>query len=280
MIITDAADYRASAAVSFSKLKVFDSCAYLYWKKYVAKTVEQDEDTKAMRLGSAAHTLILEGSAAFAERYVVKPETYDSGDGEAPWAPNAKICKAWVKNQEALGRTVLTRDEASLLFRMRDSVDSNPDAAKLLAAGNPELAIRRSFPSLGIELQGRLDWITWNGSVVVDLKTIENLDDLPREIERRGYYRQLALYKHLADEEAGVADFRCAIIGVEKAEPRRCGVFWLRPDLLEIGDAQNMASLVRLAEAMRTGDWGGNPATREVGPSVELQLAASAAVEV
>jgi hypothetical protein len=72
---------------------------------------------------------------------------------------------------------------------------------------------------------------------------------------------------------------RCAVIGVEKTEPFRCGVYWLRSDLLDIGDSQNAASLVRLAEAMRSGDWGGNPPTRELGPSLELWASQPSAID-
>lgn len=275
MIITDPTEYRASEAVSFSRLKVFDACPFLYFKRFVLKTVPPDEDTKAMRIGSAAHCRILEGELAYRERYVTKPASYEGKDGPKDWNANAAVCRAWEDNERALGRTVLTAAEDDLLYRLAMSVKSNPDAVELLGSGRPELAIRRPFPSLGLEIQGRLDWLKLDPGVVVDLKTIECLDDLPREIERRGYYRQKAHYRHLASEEFG-ADFRCAIIGIEKAEPMRCGVYWLRDDLLTIGDAHNLASLGRLAECYRTGDWGGNPATREIGPSVELQLASAA----
>ncbi len=278
MIITDPTEYRASAAVSFSKLKVFDQCAYLYWKKYIAKTVPPDEDTKAMRIGSAAHCLMLEGPVEFAKRYITKPETYESEKGPKEWNANAAICRAWQEKHEAGGWTVLTQTERALLDQMRESLLTNADAVALLSSGQAELAIRRPFPSLALDIQGRLDWLNLEAGVVVDLKTIECLDDLGREIERRGYYRQLALYSHLACEEYG-ADLRCAIIGVEKAAPHRTGVYYLKPELLTIGDAQNLASLARLSEAMQTGQWGGNPATREVGPSVELQLATAAAQE-
>lgn len=278
MIITDQAEYRASDAVSFSRLKVFDQCPLLYWKRFIAKTVPPDEDTKAMRIGSAAHCLMLEGPMAYAARYVTKPETYESKDGPKKWNANAKICEVWEENAEANGRTVLTQTEAALLFRMRESLLSNPDAVALLSEGRAELGIRRPFPSLGLEIQGRLDWIDPHRGLVLDLKTIECLDDLPREIERRGYFMQLAMYRHLAAEEFG-ADFRCAILGVEKAEPMRCGVYWLRDDLLSIGDAKNLATLARLSDALRTGDWGGNPGTVEIGPSIELRLSAQDTAE-
>jgi hypothetical protein len=279
VIVLDPTDYQASGAVSFSKLKVADSCLYLYWKRFIARLAKGDEDTKAMRLGSAAHALMLEGPVAFAERYVTKPETYKNDKGEEKdWNANAIVCRAWEDNQRSLGRTVLTPAEAELLFQMRESLLGNADAVNLLSVGTPELAIRRPFPALNLELQGRLDWFNPASGVVVDLKTIECLDDLPREIERRKYFQQLAFYRHLAAEEFGALDIRCAIIGVEKAEPHRCGVYYLRSDLLDIGDARNAATLTMVANAYRTGDWGGNPSTREIGPSLELWASEPAAL--
>jgi hypothetical protein len=274
MIHTSPDAYKASPAVSFSRLKVFDACPFLYFKRFVERSIpDQSEDTKAMRLGTAAHKLILEGRAEFDRRYITKPETYANDKGETKdWNANAALCRVWEENWRANGKTVLTRDEAALLDRLEASVRSNPEAVRLLGAGEAEVAIERpAGDRFKLALKGRLDWISPSEGYLVDLKTIENLDDLPREIERRLYYRQKAHYRHLAAEEFS-AEFRCAIIGVEKADPGRCGVYWLSPDLLEIGDAENFASLANLARAYETGDWGGNPATVEIGPSADLKF--------
>jgi hypothetical protein len=271
VILTDQAAYRGHPGVSFSQLKVFDSCAYLYFKRYVERSIPEDTgDTKAMRLGTAAHVLMLEGPGAYETRYAVKPETYPAAQGEhKEWNANATICKAWEAEQRAEGKSILTRDEAALLRRMFLGLHTNSEAVDLLRSGLSELGIIR--PGVELSLKGRLDWFDPESGSLVDLKTIECLDDLPREIERRLYYRQLALYRHLASEEYGVA-VRASIIGVEKTEPFRCGVYHLSEKLLELGDAENFASLTNLAQAKATGEWGGNPPTREIGPSMELQF--------
>lgn len=270
MIVTDQDDYRASDAVSFSRLRVFERCPFLYFKRFIERSTAPEEETKALRVGSAAHCMILEGPRAFSERYAVKPECYVNASGEEkPWNANAKICEAWEENQRALGRTVVSRSEGDLLIRMREAVRTNAHAVTLLTRGGPEVGIRRPYPALRLELQGRLDWYHTDG-IVVDLKTIECLDDLKREIERREYYRQLAFYRHLAAEEFGTAGIRCAVIGVEKTEPFRCGVYYLSEPLLAIGDAYNFAALANLARTMETGEWGGNPETVTLEPSPDL----------
>ncbi len=269
MIITDPTDYRTSKAVSFSRMKVFDRCPLLYYRWFEEGAAREDEETRAMRMGSAAHCMILEGPRAFSQRYWVKPGTYTNDKGEEKgWNGNSSLCKALEEEQRKAGRTPMTPDEAETLVAMREAVRSNPDAVRLLSVGTPELAIRRPFPSLGLDIQGRLDWWNPDVGVVVDLKTIECLDDLKRDVERRGYYRQLAHYRHLAAEEFA-CDVRCAIIGVEKSEPNRCAVYFLREDYLAIGDAYNLATLAGIKAAGDAGQWGGNPATEELGPSAE-----------
>lgn len=272
MIITDPDDYQSSSAVSFSKLRVFDRCPLLYHKRYIAKTASPQEETDAMRLGSAAHCLLLEGDTVFARRYVVRPASYaaEKSGEKKPWNRNAKICQAWEDSQT---RTPLSADEYSALEAMRISLASNREASKLLAFGDSELAIRNAHPS-GLECQGRLDWLT-EGGCVVDLKTIENIDDLPSVIETRSYYRQLAFYRDLARREYGRENVTsCAIIGIEKAEPRRCAVLYLSESLLDLGTVANEASLARLLRAIDTDEWGGNPETRELAPSAWLALEA------
>lgn len=274
MILDAFTDYQASEAVSFSRLKVFDQNPLLYYKYFIERSLPDREETKAMRVGSAAHCLILEGPGEFAKRFAIRPKVYTAegkdGPEEKAWNLNAKLCQAWVALAESTGRTVITVDELATLTQLRDSVLSNPDAVGLLEHGQAELAIRRDYPAIGLTIQGRLDWWIASGGVVVDLKTIENLDDLRAEIERRNYYRQLAFYRSLAQDEFAVPNVRCAIIGVEKSSPWRCGVYWLREDLLAIGDAYNLASLCNLARCKASGDWGGNPATVEIGPSADL----------
>ncbi len=274
MIIPTPAEYADTDAVSFSRLKIFDRSPLLYRKTFVDKTVATQEETRAMRIGSAAHCMILECPLAFTEKFAIQPRTYtaEAKDGlgeEKTWNNNAKICQGWVAAQHRLGRSVVSADEAETLIALRESVRSNPDAVDLLRHGRAELAIRRTHPTLGLSIQGRLDWWIASG-VVVDLKTIENLDDMRAEVEKRGYFRQLAFYRHLAAEEFGTTDIRCAIIGVEKSAPGRCGVLYLRDDLLAIGDSLNQASLLNLANCKASGDWGGNPPTVELGPSTDL----------
>ncbi len=273
MILEPDADYGSSEAVSFSRLKVFEEDPLLYFKCFIERSIPAREETKAMRVGSAAHCLILEGPLAFAERFAIQPKTYTNegkdGPEDKPWNGNAKLCQAWIAAQHRMGRGIVSADEADTLARLRGAVQSNPDAVGLLEHGRAELAIRREYPEVGLTLQGRLDWWVASG-VIADLKTIEKLSDLRLEIERRNYYRQLAFYRMLAQDEFAVPAVRCAIIGAEKAPTNRCGVYWLREDLLAIGDAYNLASLCNLARCKASGDWGGNPPTVEVGPSADL----------
>ena len=55
MIQEPSADYHANPAISHSKLETFRRRPALYHKKYIAKTIEREEDRKSTRLNSS-HT--------------------------------------------------------------------------------------------------------------------------------------------------------------------------------------------------------------------------------
>ena len=75
-------DYHANVAISHSKLECYRRRPALYYKKYIAKTLAQPDESTAFRLGSAVHCAILE-EKEFAARYVQKPDldrrTLDTG---------------------------------------------------------------------------------------------------------------------------------------------------------------------------------------------------------
>jgi hypothetical protein len=276
MIITDPTAYDGAGAVSFSWLKRWEEDEDVFHRRFVRgeKPDQEPEETKALRIGTAGHCLVLEGPTVFAERYVVQPATYPGIDKgtklpiEKPWNKNAKVCQMWEDAQE---RDVVSASEFALLSRMRAAVEANPEAMRILEGARCELAIRIAS-KLGFDRQGRLDLLNLILGVIGDVKTIESLADRERDIERRRYYAQLAYYDDLAREEFTAIDFRCCIIWIEKAWPNRCLVEWLDPKYIEIGRAENDASLVKLAGRFADGSWELIPHAKTVGPSLELKL--------
>jgi hypothetical protein len=279
VIISDPKAYDGAGAVSFSWLKRWKEDEDMFYRRFVLGQKpdgeDEEDETKALRIGTAGHCLVLEGPEIFAERYVVQPATYETHNPKThekirkPWNRNAKVCQLWADAQE---REIVSASEFLLLTRMRAAVERNPEAMRILAGARCELAIRIASPKLGFDRQGRLDLLNLELGVLGDVKTIERLGDRARDLERRRYYAQLGYYDDLAREEFSAIDFRSCIIWIEKAWPNRCLVEWLKPEFIEMGRAENDADLLELASRFANGDWKLIPHAVEIGPSADLQF--------
>ena len=272
MIITDPTDYRTAKAVSFSWLKMAEHDEDLFYRRFVLGQVPEEdvEESRALTVGTAAHCLILEGEAEFDRRFAIAPAAYEGKKGPRPWNNNAKVCQLWTEAQEELGKVVVSAKEAALLRKMRASLERNPEALELLAGSVCELAIRREYPSLGFPRQGRLDAINHDARCILDVKTIEDMNDRAQVREQRKYYRQLPWYADLAEEEF-TQEYRQGIVWIEKAFPNRCALEWLSPDLVLYGRAVNADSMTKLAKKFAGLEpWATVPAVAEIGPSNDM----------
>lgn len=252
------AEYHANAAISHSKLECYRRRPALYYKKYVAKTLPQPEESGAFRLGSAVHCAVLE-EKEFASRYVLKPDC-DRRTKEG------KIQFAEFAAQHA-GKTLLDSDEMAQVVAMREAVAAHPIASRLLAEGMPEMTWRKVQSNALGALQCRTDWFAPSGCEIsefhpyaLDIKTVESLDsDAFRNFERAafsyGYHRQAGFYLPLINEILPYAVSRMYYVAVEKVEPFGVAVYKLADDAIARGQDENIADLVRLKRSLETNDW-------------------------
>ena len=251
------AEYHANPAISHSKLECYRRRPALYYKKYVAQTLPQPEESGAFRLGSAVHCAVLE-EKEFASRYVLRPDC-DRRTKEG------KIQFAEFAAQHA-GKTLLDADEMAQVVAMREAVAAHPIASRLLAEGIPEMTWRKAQPNALGALQCRTDWFAPCGCEIsefhpyADIKTVESLDsDAFRNFERAafsyGYHRQAGFYLPLINEILEYPVSRMYYVAVEKVEPFGVAVYKLADDAIARGQDENIADLVRLRRSLETNDW-------------------------
>ena len=252
------AEYHANPAISHSKLECYRRRPALYYKKYVAQTLPQPEESGAFRLGSAVHCAVLE-EKEFASRYVLKPDC-DRRTKEG------KIQFAEFAAQHA-GKTLLDADEMTQVVAMREAVAAHPIASRLLAEGIPEMTWRKAQSNALGALQCRTDWFAPCGCEIsefhpyaLDIKTVESLDsDAFRNFERAafsyGYHRQAGFYLPLINEILEYPVSRMYYVAVEKVEPFGVAVYKLADDAIARGQDENIADLVRLKRSLETNDW-------------------------
>jgi len=256
MIIETSKEYHSNSAISHSKLEVFRKRPQMFYKRYIAKTIEEREPSSSFVIGSAAHALVLERDT-FMERYAQSMK-FDRRTKEG------KLAAA--EFEAKLGdRIALDPDEWMLVENIAASVRCNPLASCLLRRGFAERSWRKEG-QLG-DLQVRTDWfnpdgcdITQGKPYVVDLKTIDSLDDgsaraFERAVYQWGYHRQAGFYLPLISELWKEPVFTMYFIVVEKVEPYGVAVYKLSDDAIACGQDETILDLKRLSKCLTSGEW-------------------------
>jgi hypothetical protein len=238
--------YQAKAGEYLSShlLADFRKCPLLYHRKRCGLIGE--EVRPAYLVGSAAHTVILEGMEAFRQRYAVGgPVNPKTG------LPYGSSTKAWAEWAEAQGKPVLTSEQHDLVMRMATSVKLHTLAQQLLSDGVAEGVVRADY--CGVACQIRTDWFDPHQGLV-DLKTCDDLSWFEADARRFGYGHQVAFYRAVLARVIGVA-MPVHFIAVEKKEPYRTGVWKVSDDTLTAAQRENEAAIERLKRCVATAVW-------------------------
>jgi hypothetical protein len=238
--------YHAQSAhfLSSHKLADFRRNVPLFRKKELG--LVKEEDRPAYLVGRAAHTLILEGRAAYEAEYAfggpINPKT------GAPFGSRTKAFQDWVETQ---GKPVLDDEQGELIESMYAAVRAHEHAITLLADGIAEGVVRTEY--CGIPCQVRLDWLN-PARGIVDLKTCDNLDWLETDARSFGYAHQMAFYRSVLACVIGLV-LPVHLIAVEKREPFRAGVWRMSEQVLGIVRKENEAAIERLKTCRDRDHW-------------------------
>jgi hypothetical protein len=154
-------DYRSLPGINASLLK---ACANGLWSGWQSLHIER-EPSDAMKFGTALHAYFLE-----ADRF---------GDLVAVSQKFDRRTKAGKEASEAFeaqanGKTVISEEELEQIKRMHRRAAEILEFSSLLGTGLKEFTISGDMPSGRIK--GRLDLMSKDGSVIVDIKTTRSAD--------------------------------------------------------------------------------------------------------
>ncbi|RME97748.1 MAG: hypothetical protein D6773_15365 [Alphaproteobacteria bacterium] len=248
LICEPAEIYHAKAKDNLSShaLADFRRCPLLFRKKEQGLIAERD--SAAFLIGRAAHTLILEGRQRYEAEYAVGgPVNPRTGQ---PFGSNTKAFAEWAEQR---GKPVLSDSDAAVIEQMAASVREHLYARELLREGVAEGVVRCDYA--GHACQGRIDWMhPLADRGIVDLKTCDRLDGFEFDINAFGYVHQLAFYRALVERACSVLP-AVHIVGVEKREPFRTGVWQISGETLDKARHDNELAMQELMRCRETGVW-------------------------
>lgn len=240
-------DARSGRFLSSSLLREFVACPAAYHDILQGKARGNESD--AMRLGKAAHKLILEGEHAYRGAFLVGGP-FNERSGKY-YASSSLAFSRWLDDNGLDRRAVVTPAEHEILLRLAESARRHPEIALLLGAGWPERSVRAVCD--GVACQARLDWLRPDG-VAVDLKTVADIARFEADAGRFGYLHQFAFYRDVA-LAAGAVGLDMVAVVLEKKPPFRAGVWRFSAETLLPYSAQNRLALARLLRCRERGLW-------------------------
>jgi len=230
--------YKAWPEINNSKL----SLLAISPKHYKYSLDHESGQSKAMTIGTAFHSLLLEGEDAFKRSFRVS-------------AAKSRNSKEYRTTAATEARIVLLASEAIQISDMRDAVIHHPFAMELFGKDR-EVSLKWLDKLNNIQCKCRIDIL--GEDAIVDIKTTKNASpgSFYHSIEAYGYHRQAAM-----NIDAAKANGLCAasfvVIAVEKTPPYAIGVYELSPGLIQEGREEYQRLLSELQECIDRDQWPG-----------------------
>ena len=217
-----------------------------HYQAYLNRT---QEDSKALRVGTAVHKLALEGLDAYNATHAIAPEVDKrTKEGKAAWAD-------FVTANE--GKSILTAEEGALV----DAV-ANSAAACMKANGIVLSKTEVMFTAfIGDTLcKCAIDGISDDG-FIYDLKTCEDASPhgFLQAVRKYKYALQAYFYRHAVESA-----YKCRVLGfrfiaVEKEPPYAHAVYELGPELMTQAAFDFEKALTLYKECTASGQWPAYP---------------------
>lgn len=216
--------------------------------RFVDESKDEDAESAALRIGRAAHTLLLEPHL-FKSLYATRPPIYDS------W--RTKDAKKWRTNAQIEGFTVLDPREMQRVNSVAAALRRHPLYERGLIDGDIERALIWKDAKSGVWLKSRPDVIPRGSNIFADLKVVHDASDrsVQKKVFEFGYDMQMAL--------AGIGMFELlrrrieeyVLVAVESDRPH--GIRIAPISHREIARAQSLLrhGLNLFVECMEEGYW-------------------------
>lgn len=238
-------------AVSNSGLGDVLQSPFHYWARHLNPDCPLEREKAGQLEGTLAHCAILEPDQ-FEARYVVGPDCSRA----------TKVWKEFAAQAEADGKTAIKPDQYEAAMRQGDSVRKNTQAAEVLAKGLPEVSAFWIDPETGVLCRCRPDWVhqaEGDRVILVDVKTYSDAspEEFARQVARKGYARQDAMYSEGYYRASGMGVVGFLFVAVESTYPFAASVVMLDDDSRDVGFCEYRRALGIYADCLKNNEWPG-----------------------
>lgn len=253
-------DYHSIDALSNSSLSVLKRSPTEFHARFIAKTLRQEE-TDAMRLGSAVHMLALE-PRKFDAYYRIETGPINPSTGK-PYGRDTKRFEAWLDQESGEdARIILLDDEFAESIEIAKAFQSHLYIMAVMSLSS-EKVFERGYEMAylvdgqdPIRIKCKPDCVIPSEGLIIDLKTTSDPqpDNWKWSAEDYGYHRQAAIYLQAMEAYYG-KPFRFLFGVVRSKAPYEVGVYELDEDSIHRGWAQVESLIAEYAQRKREDNW-------------------------
>jgi hypothetical protein len=252
--------------------KIIAESPWHFWSQWEANPdrYEDKDETAALILGKAAHSLIL-GDEVFDEHFVFVPKN-------APNRPTATQVKAFERDgfwseaaekgalywqefdAKAAGRLMLSETQVEHIMHMAANLRRCPEAITALTGGMTEVSMIWQDQITGVWLKARPDVIPDNGADFGDLKTFApRSKSIQRAVHQaitdNGYALQMALAVMGAEAVFGTTAQECVLVMAQSNPPYTITPVRLDEDALYWARVQVRKGIDTFARCLERNEW-------------------------
>jgi len=241
-------EYHRRDGESSSAIKQFLKSAKHY-NKYMNELLDDDEEeTKALRLGSLVHYLCLEADI-FEFRYAIKKKM----DGRTKEGKQYNLDFA-AQNE---GKIIIDESEYQTAQYMRDSVLTHPEATQLLKNGVAEQSYFYEDLKTGLLCKYRPDYK--HEKYLVDIKTTKDasFNFFRNQLTNLKYHVSAAHYLEGEKVLFGNDHNNFIFICVESVAPFLAAVYPLEEESIQLGKRMRAKALAGIKECREKNVWSG-----------------------
>lgn len=236
--------------ISNSMLSTLKKNPKLFFKYYIAKTLDRPEASESMALGSMVHTMLLEPET-IDDRYRIKPDCdRRTKEGKA-------IYSAFIESLPA-GAEVITVDDLDKATACANALLAHDDLRSVLDATRSKSIIEQRFDFVvdGVDMRAKLDYLSLEANVIIDIKTTKDAspEEFAKSIANYGYHRQAALYREAVLQKCGIeCRFIFAVVCTE--QPFDVAVYEPSDEVVALGMEEARKLLADFKARAESGDW-------------------------